>query len=72
MTLETAPGARYFEDYLPGAVHEFGSITIDKAEIIEFAVRFDPQPFHADPDAAARPVGDGSPLVFIESFPVMW
>lgn len=39
---------RYFEDYEPGAVHEFGSVTVSEAEIIEFAGRFDPQPIHLD------------------------
>jgi acyl dehydratase len=46
--------ARYFEDYLPGSVSEFGSIAVDEAEIIDFARRFDPQEFHIDPEAAAR------------------
>ncbi len=45
---------RYFEDYLPGAVHEFGSITIEEAEIIDFGKKFDPQPFHTDPEAAKQ------------------
>jgi acyl dehydratase len=54
MTFATPPEDRYFEDYLPGAVHEFGSITIGEAEIIEFARRFDPQPFHIDPEAAKQ------------------
>lgn len=45
---------RYFEDYLPGSVSEFGSIAVDEAEIIDFAKRFDPQEFHIDPEAAAR------------------
>ena len=34
---------RYFEDYLPGAVYEFGSIEVTEAEIIDFARRWDPQ-----------------------------
>lgn len=45
---------RYFEDYLPGSVFEYGTITVNQADVIEFAQRFDPQPFHIDPDAAAR------------------
>ena len=45
---------RYFEDYLPGSVHEFGSAEVEESEIIEFAKRFDPQEFHIDPEAAAR------------------
>ena len=50
---------RYFEDYLPGAVHEFGSVTIQEAEIVEFAKRFDPQPFHIDPEAAKQTIFEG-------------
>ncbi|MGA8831738.1 MAG: MaoC family dehydratase [Desulfomonilaceae bacterium] len=50
---------RYFEDYRPGSVHEFGSTTVDEAEIIEFARRFDPQPFHVDPEAAKQSVFGG-------------
>jgi len=26
----TPPDDRYFEDYVPGAVHEFGSIIVDE------------------------------------------
>ena len=59
MTFTTQQKDRYFEDYLPGAVHEFGSITIEEAEIIEFARRFDPQPFHIDPEAAKQSVFGG-------------
>ncbi|MBI5252744.1 MAG: MaoC family dehydratase [Desulfomonile tiedjei] len=45
---------RYFEDYVTGAVHECGSIAVDEEEIITFARRFDPQPFHTIPEAAAQ------------------
>ncbi len=44
---------RYFEDYLPGAVYEYGYLTVTEAEILEFARRFDPQPIHIDPGFAA-------------------
>jgi acyl dehydratase len=47
------PPDRYFEDYLPGSVSEFGSAAVEESEIIEFAKRFDPQYFHIDPEAAA-------------------
>jgi len=46
-------GERYFEDYVPGTVLEYGSITLTEAEIIEFARRFDPQYIHTDPRAAS-------------------
>jgi acyl dehydratase len=45
---------RYFEDYVPGTVHEFGSVHGEESEIIDFGKRFDPQDFHTDPEAAAR------------------
>ena len=44
----------YFEDFTPGRVFELGAIDVTEDEIIEFASRFDPQPFHIDPAAAAR------------------
>ncbi len=45
---------RYFEDYLPGTIVEYGEIRVTEAEIIEFARRFDPQDMHLDPAGAAR------------------
>jgi acyl dehydratase len=49
---------RYFEDYVPGEVHEYGYRTVTEAEIVEFARAFDPQPIHTDPDfAASGPFG---------------
>jgi acyl dehydratase len=44
---------RYFEDYSPGAVYEYGYITVTEAEMLDFARKFDPQPIHVDPDFAA-------------------
>jgi acyl dehydratase len=49
----TPADRRYFEDYLPGAVYEYGHATVTETEIIEFATRFDPQPIHTDPEFAA-------------------
>jgi acyl dehydratase len=45
---------RYFEDYLPGAQFEYGSIALTQDEIVEFAQRFDRQSIHTDPEAAAE------------------
>jgi acyl dehydratase len=45
---------RYLEDYVAGAVHEFDGIVVDQDEVIAFAKRFDPQPFHTDPEAAKQ------------------
>ena len=41
-----------FEDFEPGQVYELGSTTVTEEEIVEFARRFDPQPFHLDAEAA--------------------
>jgi acyl dehydratase len=43
---------RYFEDFEPGQTIEVGETTVTEEEIVEFATRFDPQPFHVDPEAA--------------------
>jgi len=49
---------RYFEDFSVGEVTEVGPVTVSEAEIVEFASRYDPQPFHVDPQAAkASPFG---------------
>lgn len=49
-----------FEDFTGGRVFDLGTITVDGDEMIAFARRFDPQPFHLDPvAAAANPVLGG-------------
>ncbi|MFH0960448.1 MAG: MaoC family dehydratase, partial [Pseudomonadota bacterium] len=50
---------RYFEDYVAGTVHNFGSITVEESEIVDFARRFDPQPFHTDPQLAKDSIYGG-------------
>ena len=45
---------RYFEDYAPGSVCVYGQIAMTESDIVEFARRYDPQPMHTDPVAAAR------------------
>jgi acyl dehydratase len=45
---------RWFEDYAVGEAFEFGDYAITETEIIEFARRYDPQPFHVDAAAAAE------------------
>ena len=44
---------RWFEDFAAGDVAEFGPVTVTEVEIVDFAERFDPQPFHVDHEAAA-------------------
>lgn len=45
---------RYFEDYAVGKEVNFGRYEVTAEEIIEFASKYDPQPFHTDPDAAKQ------------------
>ena len=55
----SAPSERHFEDYPVGAVFELGTITVDAAQVVAFAERYDPQPFHTDPRAAAASMYEG-------------
>ena len=41
----------YFEDLTPGRVFDLGAVVVDSDEMLAFARRFDPQPFHVDDDA---------------------
>jgi acyl dehydratase len=41
----------YFEDLAPGTVLEFGGFEMTEEEIVGFARRYDPQPFHLDREA---------------------
>jgi acyl dehydratase len=50
---------RHFEDFHAGDVIELGTVTLTEAEILEFGRRFDPQPFHVDPEAARASVFGG-------------
>ena len=54
MTFSRPIDDRYFEDYIEGDVHQFGSIAVEENELLSFAKRFDPQTMHTDPDAAKR------------------
>lgn len=52
----TAPDDRYFEDYVIGSVHEFGSILVDEQEVIDFGKRFVPLSYHVDKEAAKKSI----------------
>jgi acyl dehydratase len=58
-TFDVSVENRYFEDYVAGSVHEFGSITVDQEEVVAFARRFDPQVFHLDPESAKETIYGG-------------
>ena len=47
------PPRLHFEDFAPGSSRIDGGITVSRDDIVAFARRFDPQPFHMD-EAAAK------------------
>jgi acyl dehydratase len=47
-------GEQYFEDFALGDVFRAGPVSVSEAEIVEFARRYDPQPFHTDKAAAGK------------------
>ena len=42
----------YYEDLVVGAVKTFGAYPVTRADVLEFADKYDPQPFHLDDEAA--------------------
>jgi acyl dehydratase len=44
----------YFEDIVPGTKSAFGRYEVTREEVIEFATKYDPQPFHLSDDEAAK------------------
>ena len=55
----TPIGERYFEDYEADCTYDCGQRLVLESEIIEFAQRYDPQPFHVDPVEAGRSIYGG-------------
>ena len=44
----------YFEDIAVGTKTKFGRYEVTRDEVIEFAQKYDPQPFHLEDEAAAK------------------
>ena len=44
---------QFYEDLAIGQEQAFGRYEVTREEVIEFASKYDPQPFHLDDDAAA-------------------
>jgi acyl dehydratase len=44
----------YFEDIVPGTKSAFGRYEVTREEVIEFASKYDPQPFHLSDEEAAK------------------
>lgn len=49
----------YFEDFTPGREFRSDGATITEAQILDFALAFDPQPFHLDVEAAKETLFGG-------------
>ena len=45
---------QYFEDLVIGSRQSFGRYEVTREEVLDFARKYDPQPFHLDEAAAAR------------------
>ena len=45
---------QYFEDVVVGVVARFGNKQVTREEVLDFAGKYDPQPFHLDDAAAAQ------------------
>ena len=41
-----------FEDFVPGAIYRAGPRDVTEQEMLDFALRYDPQPFHIDREIA--------------------
>ena len=50
---------RWYEDYEVGEVIVAAGVTISEADILDFAFRYDPQPFHLDKAAAEASIYRG-------------
>jgi acyl dehydratase len=44
----------YFEDLVLGAETDFGTYDVTREEVLEFARKYDPQPFHLSDEEAAK------------------
>jgi acyl dehydratase len=43
----------WFEDLPVGRIDRFGDLEVTRDDVVDFARKYDPQPFHLDDDAAA-------------------
>jgi acyl dehydratase len=49
----------YFEDFTPGREFRTDGVTVTESQILDFALAFDPQPFHLDAEAAKGTIFGG-------------
>jgi len=66
---------RYFEDITDGEPLHCQKLIITRDDIIEFAKKFDPQPFHTDENAAKESIYSCVPKLAVisnNSRPISW
>jgi acyl dehydratase len=61
----------YFEEAEVGKLRTAGPYLVSRNEIIEFAQKYDPQPFHIDEEAAARSVFAGLTASAAHTFAIL-
>ena len=55
MNAPASPAIQYYWEDLPvDTTIDLGSLTVDRDEVLEFAGKYDPQPFHLSDEAAAQ------------------
>ncbi|MDX1594933.1 MAG: MaoC/PaaZ C-terminal domain-containing protein, partial [Gammaproteobacteria bacterium] len=50
---------RYLDDFTVGERFDCPGVTITESAIVDFALKYDPQPFHLDAEAAAESLYGG-------------
>jgi len=61
----------WLEDVVLGATHTVGDYEVTREEIVEFAARWDPQPFHLDEEAASESIFGGLTACFVHVFSIL-
>lgn len=63
---------RYLEDFRTGERFRSQGVTLTEAELISFALAYDPQPFHIDAEAAAKSPFGGLIASGLQTFALGW
>lgn len=70
--LKNCRDAIWFEDYAVGDEFESAPVTFTEADIVDFAKRYDPQPFHIDAQAAKASPFRGLIASGTQILPFVW
>lgn len=63
---------RYLDDFRTGERFRSQGVTLTEAEVIRFALAYDPQPFHIDAEAAAKSPFGGLIASGLQTFALGW